>query len=86
MLAAGVERVFFKASPTLLPTAGSVTGTFKQYYDRGTVSGTFSVAPTGAVTYAGNGTLDSGTGAYRGARGTITRLSCSSPDGGTHTR
>ncbi len=87
VLSSGLERVFFKASPTS-PTAGSVSGTYKQYYDRGTVHGTFrmtySVA-AGVVTYSGDGTLDGGTGAYRRARGTITKLSCSSPDAGTHT-
>lgn len=88
VLSKGVERVTFKALPTS-PTAGTVTGAYKQYYDRGTVHGTFeltfSIAPTGAVTYSGGGTVDGGTGAYRRVRGTVTKLTCSSPDGGVHT-
>ena len=88
VLGKGVERVVFAAAPTS-PTAGSVSGTYKQYFDRGTVRGTFRMSftadPAGVVTYAGGGTIDGGTGAYRRVRGTVTELTCSSPDRGTHT-
>ena len=66
-----------------------MTGAYKQYYDRGTVYGAFqmdfTIAPTGAVTYSGSGTINGGTGAYRRTRGTVPELECTSPDRGVHT-
>jgi len=64
--------------------SGSFTGPVKQFFDKGTLSGTFSIdyvtdPQTLAVTY--NGTIDvtQGTGKYSGLKGTGT-LSGASPD------
>jgi len=68
----GVMQTSYTATPTSATTA-SVTGPFKQYYDTGTVHGTFkftlSVAPSGAVSYAGKATVLGGTGAYKHVSG-----------------
>jgi hypothetical protein len=73
-------------SSTVTPTSqrtGTFTGPVKQFFDRGTVSGTFtiaySVAADGGVTYDGTITLTHGTGRYRHINGTGT-LKGFSPD------
>ena len=69
-------------------TSGTVTGPFTDYFDTGTIHGTFAltVKVTGpkTVTYAGPVKITGGTGAFSKALGTAT-VSCSSADGGTHT-
>jgi hypothetical protein len=68
----GVMHITYVATPTSA-TAASVTGPFTQYYDTGTVRGTFkftlNVAASGAVTYTGTATIATGTGAYKHTRG-----------------
>jgi hypothetical protein len=71
------------------PAAGTFTGPFKMSFDRGTISGSFSIAfvtmlapATYAITgvlYKGVLSVTKGTGAYRRVRGTGT-VTGSSPD------
>jgi hypothetical protein len=70
------------------PTAGSFSGPFKMFFDRGTIKGTFTInfvtilsstyQITG-VTYRGTLKVTGGTAAYRKVRGTGT-VAGSSPD------
>jgi hypothetical protein len=74
-------------SSTVTPTSqfsGHFTGPVKQFFDKGTLSGTFTISyvtdpTTLAVTY--NGTIDitKGTGKYKGLKGTGTLVGAS-PD------
>jgi hypothetical protein len=68
----GLMHLNYTATTTSATTA-SVTGPFKQYYDTGTVHGTFKLTlnatASGAVTYTGTATISGGTGAYKLARG-----------------
>lgn len=69
------------------PGHGTITGRFKNYFDRGTRSGTFeltfaatsptNIAYTGTVTYTG------GTGKFKHLRGSGT-IQCATTDGGAH--
>src|SRR5712692_6810671 len=65
-------------------TGTRITGTTIAYSHAGSASGTFSVLvtvlPDGSVKYAGSGRVTSGTGAYRGAHGTVT-VTGSAPPG-----
>jgi hypothetical protein len=69
-------------------TTGTATGPFKQFFDTGTMHGTFeltyTVTPPLAVAYSGTGKISGGTGAYKHVRGTA-KIVCTSADGGTHT-
>jgi hypothetical protein len=69
------------------PTTGTATGPFKQFFDTGTVHGTFklaySITPPSAVTYTGTATFSGGTGVYKHPRGSA-KVTCESTDGGTH--
>ncbi len=74
-------------SSTVTPTsqfAGHFTGPVKQFFDKGTLSGTFTInyvtnPETLAVTYNGTIDLTKGTGRYRHLKGTGT-LTGASPD------
>ncbi len=69
------------------PGQGTATGTFKNYYDRGTAHGTatLSFAPTapGVIGFTGTVTYLGGTGRFRGVRGNGT-IECTSTDAGAH--
>jgi hypothetical protein len=67
--------------------AGAAHGTFKNYYNRGTASGTFELtivasSPTN-LTYSGTVTYTGGTAKFRHVRGTGT-IACTTIDGGAH--
>jgi hypothetical protein len=66
---------------------GAVSGTFKNYYNRGTTRGTFAmtiVASSQAnLTYSGTVTYTGGTAAFRRVKGGGT-IQCTTTDGGTH--
>jgi hypothetical protein len=74
-------------SSVVTPTGqfmGHFTGPVKQFFDKGTVSGTFTISyvtdpTTLAVTYDGTIELTSGTGRYKHVKGTGT-LQGASPD------
>jgi hypothetical protein len=70
------------------PTTATLTGSFKQFFDTGTIHGTVkltgSANSAGVLSYTGVAKVSGGTGAYKHVRGSA-RLECSSPDGGTHT-
>ena len=84
---AGVQQDSSKTTRTSL-TAGSFSGPFKMFFDRGAIKGTFTInfvtmlssayQITG-VTYRGRLTITGGTAAYRRVRGTGT-VAGSSPD------
>ena len=82
-LGSGVQTDTFKETFTS-KTSGSVTGPYKEYFDTGTISGTYtlSITVTGktSVTFKGTGTVKGGTGAFSHAAGS-TAFNCSSTDG-----
>jgi hypothetical protein len=66
---------------------GAANGTFKNYYNRGTTSGTFELtivasSPTN-VTYSGTVTYTGGTGKFKHVQGDGT-IECTTTDGGAH--
>lgn len=67
--------------------AGAAHGTFKNYYNRGTTSGTFELtivasSPTN-LTYSGTVNHTGGTGKFKHVRGDGT-IACTAIDGGAH--
>ena len=78
----GVQRAHNKAS-----VAGStekVTGSFKNFFDDGTTSGTLKLSGpigSGAITVTGSVTVTGGTGVYKHMRGTG-RTTCTTTDAG----
>ena len=75
---------------TVTPTTagqGTVTGTFKNYYDRGTASGTvaltFAASSPTDITYTGTVTYTGGTAKFKHVRGGGT-VQCTTTDGGAH--
>jgi hypothetical protein len=83
-----VDKKYGDGAITFLnkPSADAVTGTFKAYYDGGTVSGTHNTK----VTYNPDGTakltdghmkITKGTGAFKGAKGTGTYSGSATSDG-----
>jgi hypothetical protein len=73
-------------SVTVKPTSATTatgTGPFQQFFDTGTISGTFKATSTGSVTYAGTAKISDGTGAYEDVRG-FAKFECNSQDGGIH--
>ena len=81
-LGSGVQHDSSTVTPTST-TGGTFAGPVKQFFDDGTLAGTFTiaytVAPGGAVTYDGAIDLTTGTGRYRHLTGTGT-LTGTSPD------
>jgi hypothetical protein len=78
----GVQWTRFSVNPA----TGLATGTFKEFFDRGTIRGTFRVQVTATpgspnVSYRGTARYTGGTAKYRGARGSAT-VSGASTDGG----
>jgi hypothetical protein len=69
------------------PNTATGRGSFKRYFDAGTIRGTAKITSTadatGAVTYAGTAKLTGGTGAYKKVRGSAT-FACKSQDRGLH--
>jgi hypothetical protein len=73
-------------SVTVTPTSattGTVSGPFKQFFDTGTIYGTFKLtftasSPTSA-TFSGTSKISGGTGAYEDVRGSA-KVACNSPD------
>jgi hypothetical protein len=64
-----------------------ITGTFIGYSRGGSASGTVTVTitglPDGSARYAGSARITSGTGAYRGAHGTVTVTGTAPPGAGS---
>jgi len=84
LLGSGVQQDHFTIRP-VSATAGTGGGHYRQYFDTGTIAGTFHLAfqaTTSAIRYHGGATITSGTGAFSGARRSET-LTCSSHDGGS---
>jgi hypothetical protein len=82
----GVHYDAYTVTPTG-PGHGTVTGSFKNYFDLGTRSGTFALtfaatSPTN-ITYTGTVTYTGGTGAFEHLKGSGT-IQCTSTDGGAH--
>lgn len=73
-----------------LMASGNLQGKYKQYFDLGSLSGSYTLTPVGGSppspstfsteSYTGKARISTGTGTYQGARGTGT-VSCSSVDG-----
>ncbi len=82
----GVQFNSYSVTPTS-PSTGTISGSFKNYYNRGTTNGTFEMtfaasSPTD-IAYTGTVRLKGATGAFRRARGSGT-IACSTTDGGMH--
>jgi hypothetical protein len=69
------------------PGHGSVAGRFKNYFDAGTRSGTFSLTFTAtsplSIIYSGTVSYTGGTGKFQHQRGSGT-IKCTTADGGAH--
>jgi hypothetical protein len=73
-----------------LMSSGDLQGKYKQYFDLGSLGGSYTLTPVGSAptsqttfstqSYTGKVRISTGTGAYQRVRGTGT-LSCSSGDG-----
>jgi hypothetical protein len=76
----GVVHDFFTIKPTS-KTTGTVNGRFKEFFDAGTINGTFkltfNVSSTGVVTSSGTAKIAGGTGAFKGADGSV-KVACKS--------
>lgn len=75
---------------TKMPAAGvpgTATATFKNFYDRGTTSGTVALTITPSsptnITYTGTVTYTGGTGKFARVKGGGT-IACTTTDGGAH--
>ncbi len=83
----GVHHSAYTVTPPTATSPATIAGTFKNYYNRGTASGTFAltVSPTGpgAFTYTGTVTYTGGTAKFRHVRGAGT-ITCTSTDNGAH--
>lgn len=82
----GLHHNEYTVTPTA-PGQGSIAGTFKNYYNRGTTSGTFALtfaasSPTD-ITYTGTVTYIGGTGKFKHVEGSGT-IQCTTTDGGAH--
>lgn len=72
-----------------VPDSGDTVGSYRQYFNQGTIHGGFDLTPTesqtptqdniAATDYTGTVTVTGGTGVYTGVKGTGTST-CSSPD------
>lgn len=69
------------------PANGTIAVTFKNYYDRGTLSGkiagTFTATSDTEIVYAGTVTFTGGTGKFKRVRGSGT-IRCTTSDRGVH--
>jgi hypothetical protein len=85
-LGKGVQHDTFKVTPTS-ETTGKVRGRFVQYFETGTIRGTFKLTfqATSAttLTFTGTATVTGGTGAYDHARGSA-KVTCDSREGITY--
>lgn len=75
----GVVHDTITVTPTS-KTTGTVDGRFKEFYDTGTISGTFKLTyaiKNDVVTSTGTARISAGTGAYRNARGSV-KVTCES--------
>ena len=83
----GVHYNSYTVTPPGPAGPGTVTATFKNYYDRGTARGTASMAfgpPVGGtITYTGTVTYTGGTGKFKHVKGSGT-IQCTTTDGGAH--
>jgi hypothetical protein len=86
-LGSGLQTDSTHISPSS-PAAGTLTGTYRVFFDNGslhgTFKGTFTATASGAVTYTISARVAGGTAAYRHARGTGS-YTCTSANGGTNT-
>jgi len=82
----GVHRGSAAVTPTR-PGNGTIAVRFKNYYDRGTISGriagTFSATSPTNITYTGTVTFTAGTGAFKRVRGRGA-IQCTTADAGVH--
>ena len=83
-----VDRKYGDGAITFVnkPSADAVSGTFKAYYERGTVSGTHKTKvtynPDGTATLTdGHLKITNGTGSFKGAKGTGTYSGSATSDG-----
>jgi hypothetical protein len=81
----GVQSATYSATVNSKTGAATLKGTYKNWFDTGTVYGTYSLrgqytSPT-AATYKGTFTITGGTGAYKGAKATGP-LTCSTANAG----
>ena len=69
------------------PGHGTITASFKNYYNLGTARGratmTFAATTPTNITYQGTVTYTGGTGRFRRVRGSGT-IACTTSDGGAH--
>ncbi|CAN5616675.1 hypothetical protein BH20ACT17_BH20ACT17_05900 [soil metagenome] len=80
----GLHYSAYTVTPTGMGT-GTVAGTFKNYYNRGTTRGTvaltFAATSPKDITYTGTVTYTGGTGRFKHVKGSGT-IQCTSSDGG----
>ena len=89
---AGFGRGIIRTKFTV-PDSGDMVGTYEEYFNAGTIKGTFNLSPTnsdnpiGSDTFSsqsfeGQITVTSGTGAYKGVKGKNSKgtMSCTSDD------
>jgi hypothetical protein len=81
----GVQYQIYKQS-VVPPGVVTSSGKIKDFFDRGTIHGTFSITGhftgAGVATFSGPAKIVGGTDAYKKVKGSGT-LSCSTSDGGT---
>lgn len=87
-LGAGLHHSAFTVTSKPAPgVPGAANGTFKNYYNRGTTSGTFELTITASsatnLTYTGNVTYTGGTGKFKHIEGGGT-IVCTTTDAGAH--
>jgi hypothetical protein len=82
----GVQHNAYTVTPTS-PGHGTVSGRFRNYYDRGSTRGSFALTFTATtmhdLTYTGTVTYTGGTGAFAHVKGHGT-IVCTTSDGGAH--
>ena len=65
------------------PTTGEFQGTFRAFYQKGTLKATLSgsggPAPGGGISFTGSGQITKGTGKFKGAKGKFTFTGSSPP-------
>ena len=81
----GVQSATYRATVNAKTGAATEKGSFKNWFDAGTVQGTYSLrgqytSPT-AATFNGTFTITTGTGAYKGTKATGA-LTCSTTNAG----
>jgi hypothetical protein len=84
----GTGLIFITYKQAVSGTGVTSAGTFKSYFNRGTIHGTYALAGTlpttgGTITASGTAKILGGTGAFTGTRAKG-KMTCSTNDAGAH--